>query len=425
MNAEFVESALKAALETGCLGEERPVAAFVDIGGVGRTVRALRSAFPDHFLHAFAAKANPMKAALELVRDHGMACEVASPGELEQALKAGFDPGQIVYDEPAKTEPILRRALELGININIDNFQEFERLERLVGDGLPDAAVGFRLNPQVGMGAISAMSTATATSKFGVALEDAGNRERLVECYLRHEWLNAVHVHVGSQGCELGLMIAGIRKTVDLAEQVNAAAGKQRITVIDIGGGLPVNFDSEAVSPTFDEFAAALERAAPELFSGEYRVITEFGRSILAKNGFMAARVEYTKSAGGRPIALTHAGGQVATRTVFMPESWKLRLSVHDAGGYLKKGETIAQDVGGPLCFAGDLVGAERQLPRIEPGDYIVLHDTGAYYFSNPFYYNVLPAPAVYGVQGRNDGSVRLLAWRRQQTMEQTLAVIG
>ncbi|MBT8064010.1 MAG: diaminopimelate decarboxylase [Gammaproteobacteria bacterium] len=425
MNAEFVESALKAALDSGRLGEARPVAAFVDTDGVGRTVRALRSAFPDHFLHAFAAKANPMKSALELVRDHGMACEVASPGELEQALGAGFDPGQIVYDEPAKTESILRRALELGINVNIDNFQEFDRLERLVGDGLPGAAVGFRLNPQVGIGAISAMSTATATSKFGVALEDAGNRERLLECYLRHEWLNSVHVHVGSQGCELGLMIAGIRKTVDLAKQVNAAAGKQRITVIDIGGGLPVNFDSEAIRPTFDEFAAALERAAPELFSGEYRVITEFGRSILAKNGFMAARVEYTKSAGGRPIALTHAGGQVATRTVFMPESWKLRLSVHDPGGYLKQGETIAQDVGGPLCFAGDLVGAELQLPRIEPGDYIVLHDTGAYYFSNPFYYNVLPAPAVYGVQGRNDGSVHLLAWRRQQTMEQTLAVIG
>ena len=57
-----------------------------------------------------------------------MGCEVASPGELEQALRAGFEAENIVYDEPAKTRAVLEKVLELGIGLNIDNFQEFERV---------------------------------------------------------------------------------------------------------------------------------------------------------------------------------------------------------------------------------------------------------------------------------------------------------
>jgi diaminopimelate decarboxylase len=54
-----------------------------------------------------------------------------------------------------------------------------------------------------------------------------------------------------------------------------------------------------------------------------------------------------------------------------------------------------------------------------------VLHDTGAYYFSNPFFYNALPAPAVYGAEKNTDGSVRLDCWRERQSLDDMLAVIG
>ena len=79
-----------------------------------------------------------------------------------------------------------------------------------------------------------------------------------------------------------------------------------------MAGGLPVNFESEEVTPSFAEYAAILREAAPALFTGEFRMITEFGRSVMAKNGFIIARVEYTKVTGGRHIAMTHAGAQVA-----------------------------------------------------------------------------------------------------------------
>ena len=419
------EQILQAAIRSGYLHEERPLAAFVDTTSLAETIAALHRAFPAHFTHAFAAKANPMSQALAFVKLHGMGCEVASPGELEQALRAGFEPGQIVYDEPAKTVGMLRKVLELGMGLNIDNFQEFSRVQSLMRQGGSRSRIGFRINPQVGAGSISAMSTATTTSKFGVALEDEGNRGELLRAYLEHPWLTALHSHVGSQGCSLDLMTAGIRKLVDLAGEINSSAGRRQVEVIDIGGGLPVNFESEAVRPTFTEFAAVLRDTVPELFSGEYLAKTEFGRSVFAKNGFIVSRVEYTKRSGGRRIAITHAGAQIATRTVFMPDHWKLRLSVFDSEGRAKNGPEAEQDVAGPLCFAGDLVASARRLPVIEPGDYVVLHDTGAYYFSNPFYYNALCAPAVYAAANTGANEWILTVWRQQQSLDAMLSAIG
>jgi len=416
---------LQAAIKAGYLDDEQVLAAFVDITGLAGTISTLQKAFPEYFFHTFAAKANPMSCALAFVKEHGMGCEVASPGELEQALRAGFEPQKIVYDEPAKTKTVLEKVLRRGISLNIDNFQEFDRVSVLIGDGNCSSRIGFRINPQVGAGEISAMSTATVTSKFGIALEDEGNRQAIIDCYKGNRWLTSLHTHVGSQGCSLELMTDGIRKVVDLAEDINEAVGFQQIEVLDIGGGLPVNFDSEEARPSFADYAAALQANVPELFSGKYTVKTEFGRSIFAKNGFIATRIEYTKNSGGRQIAISHAGAQIATRTVFMPDYWKIRLSVFGPSGEVKKGNLVSQDVAGPLCFAGDLIGTERMLPLIEPGDFVVLHDTGAYYFSSPFYYNTLNAPAVYGAEFLADDSVGFTIWRDHQTMDDMLAVIG
>ncbi len=422
--AVFKERVLRTAIAKGLLDDRQLIAGFIDVDGVSRTITELKAAFPDHFAHTFAAKANAMTGSLAIVRDRGLGCEVASAGELQQALRVGFPPESIVYDEPAKTRQVLQFVIDKGVSFNIDNFQEFERVEEILGENEARSRIGFRINPQVGSGKISAMSTATDTSKFGVALSDPGNRERLVGLYCTRSWLTSMHTHIGSQGCSLDLMIHGIRKVVDLVLEINTAVGRRQISVIDIGGGLPVNFDCEVVTPTFAEYSAALRAAVPELFSGEFAVKTEFGRSIYAKNGFIAARVEYTKESGGRRIAIAHAGAQTATRTAFVPDLWTIRLSVFDSSGRARNGVAIEQDVAGPCCFAGDMLAYKRPLPLIEPGDYVMLHDTGAYYFSNPFYYNNLPPIAVIGA-AEDTGRVSLDVWRRQQSLDDMLAVIG
>ncbi|MFI5686376.1 diaminopimelate decarboxylase [Streptomyces sp. NPDC051636] len=416
------ERVLREAVRQGLLDPEQSLlAAFVDLDGVAATVGSLHRAFrrvlpaPASVVHAFAAKANCLVPVLRELEGHGMGCEVATAGELARALAAGFPPDRIVFDSPAKTRGELERALALGVAVNADNFQELARIDRALAGRHSLSRIGVRVNSQVGGGTIAAMSTATSTSKFGVPLADPGVRQQLLQAFRDYPWLTWIHTHAGSQGCPLDLMARGVALAVEFAEEVDAALGERRVVGIDIGGGLSVNFADDETDPTFDTYAECLRTHAPALFERGFDVVTEFGRSVLAKNGFMAAYVEYTKSAGGRPIAVTHAGVQVATRTVFAPEAWPVRIEAHHGSGRAKQGRPVRQDVAGPACFAGDLLARDRALPLLEPGDIVVVPDTGAYYFSTPFHYNSLPEPAVHGVRMRGDGRVEFTLLRAAQ----------
>jgi len=201
------------------IDDEHPVALLLDFTRLRQTIHELKEAFPSHFLHAFAIKANGLRWVLDVIRDSGLGCETASPGELAQALRCGFSPRKIVFDSPAKTRKELKEALEAGVSINVDNFQELQRLEEIVQtvNLKENQLIGIRVNPQVGAGTISAMSTATKTSKFGIPLEDDGNTEKVLSAYKQHPWLNCVHLHVGSQGISItflsfkSLLIAGLQ----------------------------------------------------------------------------------------------------------------------------------------------------------------------------------------------------------------------
>ena len=302
-------SAARHALEVGLVGhgaDQAASALFIDGNRLAGQVSAVQAAFPgDHFNHAFAVKANPTYRVLSLLSRLGMGLEAASMGELQQALRAG-QPSKIVYDCPVKTLADTRYALEAEVDMNIDNWQELARVDDIVAAGRPASTLGIRLNPQVGAGSIATHATATATSKFGIGMQD--HYEDLVEAYMARPWLTMAHVHVGSQGVALGMSVAGIRAVLGFCADVNKRAGFQQITQVDIGGGLSVNFASEDDTPTFQECAELYAASLPELFTGEYQVITEYGRAIAAKSGFAMSRVEFAKVSGGRHIALQHLG---------------------------------------------------------------------------------------------------------------------
>lgn len=400
--------ALRSAVDLGLVSEAQPVVGLLDITGIRQAATSLRAAFATPGVaveHTFAVKAASLVPVLALLGRYGLGAEVASPGELALARAAGIPAERTVLDSPAKTTAELREALALGIAVNADNPQEIARIDALLAASPSSSPLGLRVNPQVGGGSIDAMSTATATSKFGVPLRDPGAEEWVLRTYAERPWLTRLHTHTGSQGVPLPLMAAGVRAAYDLAERINAAAGRQQVTVLDIGGGLPVNFGSDAVTPAFGDYAGLLRAEVPGLFDGRYGIVTEFGRALLAKHGTVLARVEYAKSAGGRAIAVTHAGAQVATRTVFAPDAWPLRVLALDPAGRPKGGEPVVQDVAGPCCFAGDLVARGRELPRLEPGDHVALLDTGAYYFSTHFAYNSLPRPAVWAYATAGPGA--------------------
>ncbi|MEU6301865.1 diaminopimelate decarboxylase [Streptomyces chartreusis] len=425
------DEAVRAAVEQGLLGPSAPIVGLLDVTGIRESAASLRAAFDavvapgTPVLHAFAVKATPLVPVLRLLREEGIGAEVASPGELALARAAGLGPEATVLDSPAKTPAELREALALGIAVNADNPQELARIDALMDSAVSRSPLGIRVNPQVGGGSIEATSTATATSKFGVALRDEGAREWVVQAYRDRPWLTRLHAHTGSQGIPLSLMVQGVTQAYTLAEEINARIGRRQIDTLDIGGGLPVNFASDATAPTYAQYARLLSEAVPGLFDGRYGLVTEFGRSLLAKHGTIVARVEYAKSAGGRPVAVTHAGVQVATRTVYAPGSWPLRIAAYDGKGRPKAGPDVVQDVAGPACFSGDLLAEGSALPLLEQGDFAAALDTGAYYFAHHYAYNSLARPGVHGFAPDVGGGIAFATVREAQSLDEIVAESG
>jgi len=220
-------------------------------------------------------------------------------------------------------------------------------------------------------------------------------------------------------GCPLELIAQGIKKVVDIATEINKV-NEGQIKYIDIGGGLPVNFASEEITPSFQDYVTVLKTEVAEIFSNtKFTVLTEFGRAYNAKPGIVAAKVEYTKYSGGRGIAVIQGGADLFVRTVYNPDKWPLRVNVANHFGALKPDihDSVVWDIAGPCCFAGDIVAHRRSLPKIEQDDIIIIHDTGAYYYSSFSLYNCRQAPAIYGYEKGKP----LELMRKGETIDDTL----
>jgi diaminopimelate decarboxylase len=326
--------------------------------------------------------------------------EVASLPELYLAEKAGFAPENIVFDSPCKTKEELEIALKKGVYLNADSFLELDRIAEILRNIKSNSVIGLRINPQVGPGNIKSTSVADGISKFGIPLNE--NRDKILQCYLQYTWLQGIHVHIGSQGCPVPLLITGIRRVLNLCIEVNEQLQQQsapnRILNFDIGGGLPVSYHPGQEPVTMQQFAGMLRSNCPELFGGSYRIITEYGRYIHANAGWVASKVEYVKREPGYNIIITHVGADLFLRKCYNPADWHHHITVTDKHGRVKTGiDATKYTVAGPLCFAGDVLATDLELPVVEEGDFLVLHDAGAYTLSMWSRYNSRQMPVVVG----------------------------
>lgn len=358
-------AAVPAALQASRSAGLWPVKAalFHDLDGLRGRIEALQQAFPPSALHAIAIKANPLIEVLRAIVSTGAGLEAASWEEVQCAVAAGCPADRIVFDSPAKTDEELRLALELGVWINADNDQELERLEALGAPG--NGKVGLRVNPQIGEGSIAMTSTVGRQSKFGLPLH------RAPELLKRFPFLSGLHVHTGSQGVGLALL-------QEAALAVAKVVMEHELEWIDIGGGIPVRYRNDApMPPSFKAWADAVASIPRDV-----KLLTEIGRSVHAPTGWALSEVVCTKQVDGRETLVIHLGADLLLRRVYKAEQWDHEFVLLNADGTPKSGPTRPTQIAGPLCFSGDLLTHDRPLPAAEPGDLLMIRDTGAYTLS-------------------------------------------
>ena len=370
--------------------------------------RALDAAFRGypHALH-YALKANSALAIARLLRDLGSSVDANSVWEIEVARKAGFAPSQIVFTGVGKSPEELEAAVALGVKaINVESAGELARLEA-IGARLGRAVrVAIRVNPDIDAKSHPKISTGLKINKFGVPLDEA---RALLQTLPARQFLTlvAIHVHVGSQITSLD----PLRRAAALAAAVSEELRQQGFPLesVDVGGGLGVSYDGAEV-PSAADYVGALVDAVKHT---GLPIVVEPGRAIAAPAGALVARVIDVKPRSAESeFIIIDAGMTELMRPALYGAFHRIEPVAAPAAG------DRHYEIVGPVCESSDVVGRDRMLPALKPGDLVAIRDAGAYGSAMASNYNRRPLPAEVLV---DDGTWRII--RRRQTIDDQLSL--
>ncbi|ALD78396.1 MULTISPECIES: diaminopimelate decarboxylase [Citrobacter freundii complex] len=365
----------------------------------------------------FAQKACSNIHILRLMREQGVKVDSVSLGEIERALAAGFVPGkdEIVFTADMIDEATLARVHELRIPVNAGSVDMLEQL----GQVSPGHRVWLRVNPGFGHGHSQKTNTGGENSKHGIWYSDLPAALEVIQRYKLK--LVGIHMHIGS-GVDYAHLeqVCGamVRQVVEFGQDLEA---------ISAGGGLsiPYHEGEEAIDTDhyFGLWNAAREQIAKHL-GHPIALEIEPGRFLVAEAGVLVAQVRSVKEMGSRHFVLIDAGFNDLMRPAMYGSYHHISALAGDGRSleHTPHRETV---VAGPLCESGDVFTQQeggnvetRLLPAVVPGDYLVLHDTGAYGASMSSNYNSRPLlPEVLF----DNGVARLI--RRRQTIDELLAL--
>jgi diaminopimelate decarboxylase len=355
---------------------------------------------------------------LRLLRAEGALVDAVSLGEIERALRAGYDgsgePAGLVYTADVMDDATLARVTELGIPVNAGSPDMLEQL----GRKRPGHRIWIRVNPGFGHGHSRKTNTGGPLSKHGVWHEYLDEAMRHVEKYRLD--LIGLHMHIGS-----GTDLEHLKQVCEaMVEQVRALGVDVR--AISGGGGLPIPyrssdaaFDSVALHALWDSARRRIERMMGHPVSLEI----EPGRFLVAEAGVLVAEIRAVKRTGANRFLLLDAGFNDLARPAMYGAYHEISIVRRD--GRPSEGTTQPTVVAGPLCESGDVftqqdggVVAPRELPEARVGDFVVLHDAGAYGASMASNYNTRGVAPEILLDG---ASTRLI--RRRQTVDELLAL--
>ena len=379
-----------------------------DEAGIRQRARDLKAAFcwNPGFKEYFAVKATPNPYILQILKEEGCGCDCASYTELLLAEAVGVTGHEIMFSSNVTPEEDMRKALELGAYINLDDATHVEFLERITNGKVPET-VCLRYNPGGSFSLGNTIMDMPRDAKYGMTEDQmAGAICRLMALGTKHFGIHAFLASNTTTNEYYPQLAANLFR---LAIRLRNATGAH-ISFINLSGGVGVDYRPEQPCCDIMAIGAGVQREYNNILvpqgMDDIAIYTELGRFMLAPFGHLVSTVLHQKH-----IYREYIGLDACAANLMRPAMYG---SYHHIT-VLGKEDAILDhvyDVTGGLCENNDKFAIERSLPEIEVGDILVLHDTGAHGFSMGYNYNGKLRSAE--VLLKPDGSFQLI--RRAET---------
>lgn len=363
-----------------------------DEAGIRETARNLNKAFdwvPEvdgvGYVNHFAVKATPNPHILEILADEGMGADASSGPEIELARAVGLGDPYIMFTSNNTPAEEYQEAYKAGAIINLDDINQLDALQDSLGR-LPEV-LSFRYNPgSKKVGGVNSIIGVPEDSKFGVPdwqLEDAYRRAKDlgVERF-------GIHTMVVSNELDVSQHISTARILFEKMAELSHKLGIE-FEFANLGGGLGIPYKPGQKPIDYDELKAGLSQAYEDTIArhklAPFRVVTENGRHITGPHGMLVTRVNSIKETFHRYVGL-----DASMADLMRPGMYDAYHRISVIGK--ESGERAMQRVVGSLCENNDIFTGsetkERELPIMEVGDLVVIHDTGAHGHAMGFNYN-------------------------------------
>jgi len=350
-----------------------------DRRAIDARVGELRRHLPMVKLH-YAMKANPMPSLVAFMAGIVDGIDVASGGELAVALDAGMTPREISFAGPGKSEAELAQALAAGILVNVESDREVEILARLTRSSTLRARVAVRVNPDFELKS-SGMKMGGGPKQFGVDAEAVPDLlSKIGRLGLAFE---GFHIYSGSQNLKAESICEAQVKTLDLARRL-ARAAPSPVHVLNIGGGFGIPYfpgeeplDLAPIGANLRELVTQCRADLPQA-----KLVIELGRYLVGPAGVYVCRVIDRKISRGHVFLVTDGGlhhhlaasgnfGQVIRK------NYPVQI-----GNRMQGARRELASVVGPLCTPLDVLADRMDLAEAQPGDLVVVFQSGAYGFT-------------------------------------------
>jgi diaminopimelate decarboxylase len=335
-------------------------------------------------LICYAVKANSNQAILTTLAKLGAGADVVSLGEIKRALAANIPANKIVFSGVAKTAQEIEFALKQNIfQFNIESEPELQQISAIATRLNKIASVSFRINPDVNANTHAKITTGKAENKFGIPIDKARDIYKKA-ANLPNIKVQGVDVHIGSQLTEITPFKEAFAKVAELVKTLKTDG--HTISVIDIGGGLGIEYKTNENIPKVTEYA---ELVRQQLATLECKIIVEPGRSIVGNAGVLVSKVVYVKKGEQRQFLILDAG----MNDLIRPSMYD---AYHDIIKVTPNSSEQTYDIVGPVCETGDTFAKARKIASCQQGDLVAIKSCGAYGAVMSSTYNTrLPATEV------------------------------